>query len=274
MMAPMASIRLTNVTVSFPIYDSRSRSLKRRAMSAVTGGRVRSDPAGRISTDASHRVTVRALDRIDLTIEHGTRIGLVGRNGVGKTTLLHVIAGIYVPEAGKVAVEGKIASLFASSLGIDPELSGRENIELRGLYLGLSKADIRKRIDDVIEFTELGRFIDMPFRAYSAGMRARLDFAISTSIQAEILLLDEGLGVGDASFIDKANRRLSTLSEAAGIIVVASHSEELLRKTCTTAAFMEAGRILAVGPVDEVLALYHASLQPEAPPAETPAVLT
>jgi homopolymeric O-antigen transport system ATP-binding protein len=134
----MVSVHLKNVTVSFPIYDTRSRSLKRRAMSVVTGGRVRSDPTGRISTDASHRVSIRALDRIDLAIEHGTRIGLVGRNGAGKSTLLRVLAGIYVPESGRVEVVGKAASLFGGSLGIDPELSGRENIELRGLYLGLS----------------------------------------------------------------------------------------------------------------------------------------
>ena len=137
----MASVHLRNVTVNFPIYDARSRSLKRRAMSLVTGGRVRSDPTGRISTDASHRVLIRALDRVDLTIEHGTRIGLIGRNGAGKSTLLHVLAGIYAPESGTVAVDGKIASLFGGSLGVDPELSGRENIELRGLYLGLSKKE-------------------------------------------------------------------------------------------------------------------------------------
>ncbi len=256
----MASVQLANVTVSFPIYDSRSRSLKRRAMSMVTGGRVRSDPAGRMSTNTSHRVSIRALDRIDLTIEHGTRIGLVGRNGVGKSTLLRVIAGIYAPDAGKVEVDGKIASLLGGSLGVDPELSGRENIELRGLFLGLSKTEIAQRMEDVVEFTELGAFIDMPFRAYSAGMRARLDFAISTAIEAEIFLLDEGLGAGDASFIDKANQRLERLAAAAGIIVVATHSEALLRKTCTTAAFMEAGRIVALGSVDEVLKLYHASL--------------
>jgi len=255
----MASVQLTNVTVNFPIYDARSRSLKRRAMSVVTRGRVRSDPTGRIS-DAGHRVLVRALDRVDLTIEHGTRIGLVGRNGVGKSTLLRVIAGIYVPEAGKVDVTGKIASLLGGSLGIDPELSGRENIELRGLYLGLSKAEIRERVEDVIDFTELGPFIDMPFRAYSAGMRARLDFAISTAIAAEILLIDEGLGAGDASFIDKANERLEKLAERAGIVIVASHSEPLLRKTCAKAAFMEAGRVLAIGSVDEVLERYNASL--------------
>src|SRR6476469_9532620 len=204
----MVFVKLTNVSVSFPIYDSRSRSLKRRAMSVVTGGRVRSDPTGRISTDSRHRISICALDHVDLTIEHGSRLGLVGRNGVGKSTLLHVIAGIYVPGQGDVIVEGKIASLFGGSLGIDPELTGRENIELRGLFLGLTKADIRRRLEEVIDFTELGPFIDLPFRTYSAGMRARLDFAISTSIHADILLVDEGLGVGDASFIDKASQRM------------------------------------------------------------------
>ena len=162
--------------------------------------------------------------------------------------------------SGTVAVDGKIASLFGGSLGIDPELSGRENIELRGLHLGLSKKEIHERMEEVIAFTELGPFIEMPFRSYSAGMRARLDFAISTAIEAEILLLDEGLGAGDASFIEKANERVEKLAAAAGIIVVATHSEVLLRKTCTKAVLMEAGRILAIGGVDEMLAAYHASM--------------
>src|SRR4029079_1034721 len=139
----MASICLANVSVTFPIYDSRARSLKRRAMAAVTGGRVNNNPAGKIGTNVKHHVVVRALNHVDLSIEHGARLGLIGRNGVGKSTLLHVIAGIYVPGQGNVIVEGKIASLFGGSLGIDPELTGRENIELRGLFLGLTKADIR-----------------------------------------------------------------------------------------------------------------------------------
>jgi ABC-2 type transport system ATP-binding protein len=259
-MTKMASVRLADVCVSFPIYDSRSRSLKRRAMSVVTRGRVRSDPRGRISTDASHRVSVHALDHVNLEIEHGTRLGLVGRNGAGKSTLLHVIAGIYAPAHGKVTVAGRIASLLGGSLGIDPELTGRENLELRGLYLGLSRAQIHARLEQVIDFTELGPFIDMPLRTYSAGMRARLDFAISTSIEAEILLLDEGLGVGDASFIEKANRRLDDLAASAGIVVFASHSEPLLRKLCTRAVLMEGGHVLAVGDLDEVLERYRASI--------------
>jgi ABC-2 type transport system ATP-binding protein len=254
----MASVHLTDVSVSFPIYDSSSRSLKRSAMSLVTRGRT--DPRGRISTDRSRRVCVHALDHVHLSIEHGTRIGLVGRNGAGKSTLLHVIAGIYTPEAGEVQVEGKIATLLGGSPGIDPELTGRENLELRGLYLGLSRAELAERLEEVIEFTELGAFIDMPLRAYSAGMRARLDFAISTSIEAEILLLDENLGVGDAAFIEKANERLERLAAQAGIVVFASHSEVLLHKLCTQAALMQAGQIRAIGDLDEVLERYRESL--------------
>jgi ABC-2 type transport system ATP-binding protein len=254
----MACISLADVSVSFPIYDSSSRSLKRSAMSLVT--RARAGPRARISTDRSRRICIHALDHIDLTIEHGTRVGLIGRNGAGKSTLLHVIAGIYAPEAGEVRVEGKVATLLGGSPGIDPELTGRENLELRGLYLGLSRAEIDERLGEVIDFTELRDFIDMPLRAYSAGMRARLDFAISTSIEAEILLLDEGFGVGDAGFIHKANERLERLATRAGIVVFASHSEVLLRKMCTRAAFMEAGQIRAIGDLDEVLARYQASL--------------
>lgn len=259
----MASIRLQNVSVTFPIYDARARSLKRRAMKAVTGGLVRADPVGKIGTDSKHNICVRALDHVHLQIDHGARLGLIGRNGVGKSTLLHVIAGIYVPEQGKVMVDGRIATLFGS-FGIDPELSGRENIELRGLYLGLTRAEIRAKLDDIIDFTELGPFIEMPFRTYSAGMRARLDFAISTSIDAEILLLDEGLGTGDASFVEKAAKRLGQLAESASIVVLASHSESLLRRLCTHAVYLEAGRVVSEGPLADVLDQYRKSLGSDA----------
>jgi ABC-2 type transport system ATP-binding protein len=253
----MSSIKLQNVTVSFPIYDSRSRSIKRRAMSVVTGGRVRSDPTGRITKDA-HRLSVRALDRLTLAIEHGSRIGLIGRNGAGKSTLLRVMAGIYAPEQGKVIVDGKLA-LFGGSLGVDPELTGRENIELRAFYLGIKRSEIREKLEEIIDFTELGAFIDMPFRTYSAGMRARLDFAVSTCVNTDLLLIDEGLGAGDASFLDKARQRLEKLTGQAGIVVLATHSEHLLRSTCESAVLMESGRILEVGPVEHVLQCYRAT---------------
>ena len=259
----MSFIRLSNVSLSFPVYDSSSRSLKRHAISAMTRGRVTKDLTNRISTDASNRVSIRALRRVNLAIEHGTRLGLVGLNGAGKSTLLHVMAGIYVPDRGAVTVEGKISCMLGGNLGVDPELTGRENIELRGLYLGLSGVDIRERLNDVIEFTQLGPFIDMPLRTYSAGMRARLEFAISTSIHADIVLIDEGIGTGDASFIAQANQRLENLATGAGIVVLASHSEMLLRKTCTHGVLLEAGSIKATGNIETVLERYTASLTPE-----------
>jgi ABC-2 type transport system ATP-binding protein/lipopolysaccharide transport system ATP-binding protein len=229
----------------------------------MTRGRVTSDLTSRISSNASNRVSIQALRHINLVVEHGTRLGLIGLNGAGKSTLLHVMAGIYVPERGAVTVEGKVACMLGGSLGVDPELTGRENIELRGLYLGLSRADIRERLDDIIEFTQLGPFIDMPFRTYSAGMRARLEFAISTSIHADIVLMDEGIGTGDASFIAQANQRLENLASEAGIVVVASHSESLLRKICTHGALLEAGTINLTGDIETVLERYMVSLTPE-----------
>jgi len=259
----MSLIRLSDVSLSFPVYDSSSRSLKRHAISAMKLGRVTRDLASRISTNASNRVSIHALRRINLVIEHGTRLGLIGLNGAGKSTLLHVIAGIYVPERGAVTVEGKVACMLGNSLGVDPELTGRENIELLGLYLGLSRTDIREQLDDVIEFTQLGPFIDMPFRTYSAGMRARLEFAILTSIHADIVLMDEGIGTGDASFIEQANQRLENLATGAGIVVLASHSEMLLRKTCTHGALLESGSIKVTGDIETVLERYTASLTPE-----------
>src|SRR5262249_50676073 len=151
---------------------------------------------GRIATGEANHLVVRALDGVSFNIEHGERVGLIGRNGAGKTTLLRVMAGIYEPPSGTIEVEGRVAPLFDIGMGMDPESSGYENILLRGLYLGLRKAEIRAKVNEIADFTELGEFLEMPLRTYSAGMFARLAFAISTSIDPEILLLDEGIGAG------------------------------------------------------------------------------
>src|SRR6185436_7580802 len=187
----MASIELRDVSVSFPIYSAGTRSLKNIVLSATTGGR--------IGNDEGH-VIVQALDRVSLTLSEGDRIALIGHNGAGKTTLLRVLAGIFEPLVGAVKIEGRVTPMFDINLGIDPESTGYENIILRGLYLGLTKAEIMERRDSVAEFTELGQFLDFPVRTYSAGMHARLAFAMATCINPEILLLDEGIGAGDAGF--------------------------------------------------------------------------
>jgi ABC-2 type transport system ATP-binding protein/lipopolysaccharide transport system ATP-binding protein len=244
----MADIQLDNVSVAFPVYDNSSRSLKKRLVGAATGGRIRSEAGPSV---------VQALENLTLHFQHGDRIGLVGRNGAGKTTLLRVLAGIYEPGVGTVRVEGHVAPLFDILLGMEPECTGYENIFLRGLFLGMCRADIEAQIDEIAAFTELGSFLELPIRTYSDGMRLRLAFAVSTSFHPDILLLDEGIGAGDAAFLEKANWRLQEFTSKATIIVLASHSEQLLRQMCSTSVLLEHGRIIAFSSTGEVLALYR-----------------
>jgi ABC-type polysaccharide/polyol phosphate transport system ATPase subunit len=225
----MASIELNDVSVSFPIYSAGSRSFKNAMLAATTGGR--------IGNEAKH-VVVQALDQVSLKFGVGDRVALIGHNGAGKTTLLRVLAGIYEPRGGWVRIEGRVTPMFDINLGIDPESTGYENIILRGLYLGLTKAEIMERRDSVAEFTELGPFLDFPVRTYSAGMHARLAFAMATCITPEILLLDEGIGAGDAGFMEKANLRLEQFVAKTGILVLASHTDELVRRLCNKAVLI------------------------------------
>lgn len=249
----MVSITLDKASVLFPIYSNESRSLKNAVLSATTGGR--------IARDSNNHVFVRAVDQISLKIEHGDRIGLVGHNGAGKTTLLRVLAGIFEPSEGSVLVQGKVTPMFDISLGIDWESTGYENIILRGLYMGLSKAEILGRVDEIAEFTELGDFLTLPVRTYSLGMQARLTFAMATCIVPEILLLDEGIAAGDASFLGKANQRLQEFMQATGILVFATHTEFLIKEFCNKVMMMEHGRLTWIGDVDEGLARYHVAAQ-------------
>jgi ABC-2 type transport system ATP-binding protein/lipopolysaccharide transport system ATP-binding protein len=244
----MPSIDLDNVSVMFPVYSAGSRSLKNALVAATTGGR--------IGSDAKH-VVIQALDQVSLQLRDGDRVALIGHNGAGKTTLLRVLAGIYEPRIGSVRIDGRVTPMFDINLGIDPESTGYENIILRGLYLGLTRAEILARRDGVAEFTELGPFLDIPVRTYSAGMQARLAFAMATCIEPEILLLDEGIGAGDASFLEKANERLDQFIQKAGILVLATHSIDLVRRLCNRAILMEHGRMMWGGGVEEGLALYH-----------------
>jgi ABC-2 type transport system ATP-binding protein len=244
----MASIELDQVSVSFPIYSAGNRSFKNAMIAATTGGRVGNE---------SKHVVVQALDQVSYTFEQGDRVGLVGHNGAGKSTLLRVLAGIFEPREGRISINGRVTPMFDLSLGIDPESTGYENIILRGLYLGLSRAEISARRDSVAEFTELGPFLELPVRTYSAGMHARLAFAMATCIDPEILLMDEGIGAGDAAFLAKANERLEQFVNRAGILVLASHTDGLVRKICNKAILMEHGRIAASGTAEEVLTLYE-----------------
>ena len=245
----MTRIQLSGVSVSYTIFSAAARSIKNIVVSASTGGR--------IGQDQAQHVYVQALDNIDLQLEHGDRVGLIGHNGAGKTTLLRVLAGIYEPEKGLVEIDGRITPLFDVALGIDPESTGYENIVLRGLYLGLQKAEILEKLDEVASFTDLGEFLSLPVRTYSTGMQARLAFAVATCVAPQILLMDEGVAAGDAGFFEKARRRLEEFIGRAGILVFASHSEEIIRASCNKVVLMERGRILWTGDVDEGFSRYR-----------------
>jgi ABC-2 type transport system ATP-binding protein/lipopolysaccharide transport system ATP-binding protein len=247
-------LEVHDATVDIPIYEDRARSIKNRVIRLSTGGLI-------MKSVASVTV-VRALEGVCLELRDGDKVALVGHNGSGKTTLLRLMAGIYRPTAGRVIRTGRCAALFDTSFGMDYDASGHENILLRGLALGLSRREVEGHVDEIVEFSELGDFIDLPVRTYSAGMAARLAFAITTSIQPDILLIDEGLGAGDASFIERAHKRLTNMASRVRILVVASHNEVFLSQFCERAILLNKGRVAAVGSLKEVLDKYHLSSAP------------
>lgn len=232
-----ALISALNVTVEFPIYENSHRSLKKKVLNLTTGGK--------IGSDAGRHPIVRALDALSFEFSHGDRVGLTGHNGSGKTTLLRVLSGVYAPVKGSLVVKGKIASLLDVSMGLDPDATGFENIYLRGIMDGLKPAVIRDRIDEIADFTDLGEYLNLPVRTYSSGMMLRLAFAISTSIEADILIMDEWLSVGDAEFSAKAAARLDKLVGNAAILVIASHDPNLIERVCTRRLHLEHGRIVS-----------------------------
>ena len=248
----MASIEFNNVSVDFPIYNANGRSLKSRFIQAATGGQLKSDTHG--------HVTVRALESATFTLNDGDRVGILGHNGAGKSTLLRLLSGVYFPAVGSVKIVGEVSSLIDISLGIDPEATGRENIYIRASLLGLIKAEINNHISEIIEFSELGEFIDMPLRTYSTGMHLRLAFAVSTIIHPEILLMDEWLSVGDEGFKHKAELRMQELVKTTNILVIASHSKELILKICNRVIWLEHGKVRMDADVNTVTDAYFGRL--------------
>lgn len=214
---------------------------------------------GRIGLSEKGFSVVRSLSNVNLEITDGERIGLLGSNGAGKSTLLRVLGGAYIPTSGEAEIRGKVGSLIDVSLGIDSESTGLENIYLRAALLQIPKRIVDEQLDSIVSFTELGEFINMPVRTYSSGMHMRLAFAVSTMIRPEILLMDEWLSVGDLNFQKKAENRLNELIKRSSILVIASHSRQLIEKCCTRAILLENGSIKLDGPVKEVCASYFGS---------------
>ena len=181
---------------------------------------------------------------------------MIGHNGAGKTTLLRVLSGIYAPTEGEAIINGDCISLINISLGIDPEATGRENIKLRAAMIGFTPKETKERMNEIIDFSGLGDFIDMPFRTYSSGMQLRLAFAVSTSIRPQILVLDEWLSTGDEEFRHRAEQRMRALLDSTDILILASHSKELLRQNCTRIIWLAHGSIKETGKPEELLNKY------------------
>jgi len=245
----MARIDLSNVSVEFPIYNVNSRSFKKQFLRAATGGAV--------VEDANQHIVVKALKNINLILQHGDRVGLIGHNGAGKSTMLRLLAGIYEPTAGNMLTQGHVSPMLDLMQGIETEFTGYENIMQRGILLGLSKAEINAQIKEIAELTGLGDYLDMPMRTYSSGMMVRLAFAISASIKPEILLLDEIFNAGDADFQEKARNKMINLLNKSSIVVMATHTDELIKEFCNKVLLLESGEIKYFGDPKQALALYH-----------------
>jgi lipopolysaccharide transport system ATP-binding protein len=247
--ASPVSISCRDLSLRFPVYGVDAKSLKKSLAAAVTVG-------GRLGSHAG--VTdVTALSHVNLELKAGDRLGLIGHNGSGKTTLLRALSGAYEPDEGQVEVQGRIAALLDLSLGVDPSATGFDNIRLRGRIAGLTSREIEARMDEIADFTGLGPFLAMPVKTYSAGMKARVAFAAATAVEADVLLMDEWIAVGDADFQQLAHRRLLMLVERAGILVIASHDHELLRLYCNKVMRLEGGvasPVTDIRKLDELLA--------------------
>jgi ABC-type polysaccharide/polyol phosphate transport system ATPase subunit len=199
---------------------------------------------------------VQALEHINLTVAEGDRLGIIGHNGAGKSTLLRLLAGIYPPTAGRRRVHGHICSIFDIALGFEPEASGWENISYRGYLQGETPRTIRTKIQPIAEFSELGDFLNMPVRYYSAGMMVRLAFSIATAIEPDILIVDEVLSAGDLAFQAKARERMRTLMSSARAVIVVSHDLSSLALLCDRVLWLDHGHARLIGPTDEVIAAY------------------
>jgi len=228
----MIAITADNISLAYRVFEPLSLAARDKRL--LTGGTIERRHGGG---------SVIALDRVTFSLESGDRLGLVGPNGAGKTTLLKVLYGIYEPTGGTLAISGRIDALFNITLGFRPEATGRRNIVLRGLINGWRPEEIDERMESIIAFSELGDFIDLPLKTYSQGMAARLAFSVATTLEPEILLMDEWIGAGDPAFQAKAKARMQDIASRAGIIVLASHNHGLLKQTCNKVLVLERGRV-------------------------------
>ncbi|MFL6198298.1 MAG: ABC transporter ATP-binding protein [Thermoanaerobaculia bacterium] len=242
-------IRLDNVSLCYRLAKQRIPSIKEYAIHWMKG--------------ALAYEKLWALRDVDLTVREGETVGIVGRNGAGKSTLLKVISRVLKPSQGKIDVRGMVSPILELGTGFDHELTGLENIYLNALLLGRTRREIQEKLEEIVDFSGLGDFIRSPIRNYSSGMLARLGFSVATAWLPEILILDEILTVGDAAFTEKCEKKMRTFHEAGITILVVSHSEKVVRDTCTRCVWLDAGQLRADGGTAEVLNLYlHGGHEP------------
>jgi ABC-2 type transport system ATP-binding protein/lipopolysaccharide transport system ATP-binding protein len=243
-----SAISLDRACVDFPIYDP-DRSFRSLLLKSGVGGL--------ISRNSRNRASISSLSDITLEVQRGDRVGLIGPNGAGKSTMLKLMAGTYAPSSGRVATTGKISALLTLGVGMDPDETAYENILSCGLLLGLTRNEVKAKIPDIEEFCDLGAFMHLPVRTYSSGMMIRLSFAIATAVDPDILLIDEIIGVGDAKFAAKAQRRIENLMANANCLVLASHSTETLLTFCTKGIFLLEGKVQFFGPIQDAVTRYN-----------------
>lgn len=243
----MALIELDDVCLQLPVFEDSDFSFRRRLLHLLKMGK----------NDPKINGSISALKNISLTIKDGESVGLVGLNGAGKTTMLKLLAGIYSASSGNLQVQGTCSTIFDLSLGMDIEASGYENLFIAGYMLGLSRSQINERIEELIDFTELGEAIKRPLRTYSSGMRVRLAFAIITSFRSDIMLIDEIIGVGDVRFLKKASERIQQLMNTSKIVVLASHAEFVLKDFCKKGLLIHKGCVVMQGSIDSVIDAYN-----------------
>lgn len=210
----------------------------------------------------SRRNRFFALRNVSLRVEPGQSMAIVGHNGAGKSTVLSLAAGLTAPDEGAVAVRGRVAALLELGSGFHPDLTGKENIWINGALMGLSREEVRRRYNGIVEFADIGDFLEEPIRTYSAGMIMRLAFAVAVNVDPDILIVDEVLGVGDQAFFKKCVHKIMEFRRKGNTLLCVSHSTETLRELCDSAVWLDHGEVVHRGPIDDVLAEYHASVRP------------
>jgi ABC-type polysaccharide/polyol phosphate transport system ATPase subunit len=245
----MTWLKVNKLSMDIPILGEKS--LRRTLVKNPLGGN--------INSSNNQRISIRALDDLSFQLTSGDRLAILGHNGAGKTSLLRALAGIYKPRIGTIEYSGKLIPLFNMSLGIEPDLSGYENIFIISTFMGMARKEIEQKIDEIIKFTDLGDFIYLPVKTYSAGMLTRLSFAVATSTEPNILLLDEQIGAGDSNFTHKVEQRLEGFYSSIDIIILASHSNQLLKKICTKGMILEKGKIISYGEIDTIVEQYESN---------------